>query len=47
MWKLTYEVEIEPDGKGNPTEECKVQVKLLKLDDKGNLCVDFLRLGGS
>jgi hypothetical protein len=39
-WKLTYEVEIE-------SEECEVQLKLLKLDDKGNLCVDFMRLGGS
>ena len=41
-WKLTYEVEVEQEEEGPLT----VQVKLLKIDES-NICIDFMRLGGS
>ena len=41
-WKLTYEVEAEQELESPLT----VQVKLLKIDES-NLCIDFMKLGGS
>ena len=44
-WKITYDV-VQEQEDGLQTEGCKVQVKLLKIDEK-TLCVDFTRRGGS
>ena len=50
-WKMTFDMmreqteeEISQVGKQN--EGCRIQVKLLKLENE-KVCIEFLRLGGS